>query len=194
MKKTVKSELFERGEYSIEVKEGLLSITSNEIEPIVEIQKVEVKGEIKDQKMAMEIAEKYILNMEQGKGDYSDIEKAFKEVKEYTLDLDSCYGDNNDLLGGLAQRAYNSFGEKVRIKFSTDGSSAYSENISYVVLFEGNVECKYNDELVRINGERFTLESGEYGLHDALSQIGKTTDFLSEESLETYEMLKEKFD
>ena len=194
MKKTVKSELFERGEYSIEVKEGLLSITSNEIEPIVEIQKVEIKGEIKDQKMAMEIAEKYILNMEQGKGDYSDIEKAFKEVKEYALDLDGCYGQNSGILGELAYRAYSSFCEKAGVKFSTDGNSAYSENICYIVLREGNVECKYNDELVRIEGERFALESGEYGLHDALSQIGKTTDFLSEESLETYEMLKEKFD
>ena len=194
MEKTVKSELFERGEYKIEVKEDLLTITSNEIEPIVEIQKVKVKGEIKNHERALEIAEKYILNLEQGKGDYCDIKKAFKEVKEYALDLDGCYGQNSGILGELAYRAYSSFCEKVGVKFSTDGNSAYSENICYIVLREGNVECKYNDELVRIEGERFALESGKYGLDNALSQIGKTTGFLSEESLETYKTLKQKFD
>ena len=194
MEKTVKSELFERGEYKIEVKEDLLTITSNEIEPIVEIQKAEVKGEIKDQERALEIAEKYILNLEQGKGDYCDIAKAFKEVKEYALDLDGCYGQNSGILGELAYRAYSSFCEKAGVKFSTDGNSAYSENICYIVLREGNVECKYVDELVRIEGERFALESGKYGLDNALFQISKITDFLSEESLETYKMLKQKFD
>lgn len=194
MEKTVKSELFERGEYKIEVKEDLLTITSNEIEPIVEIQKVKVKGEIKNHERALEIAEKYILNLEQGKGDYCDIAKAFKEVKEYALDLDGCYGQNSGILGELAYRAYSSFRGKAVVKFSTNGSSDFSENICHIVLFEGNVECKYCDELVRIEGKRFALESGKYGLDNALSQIGKTTGFLSEESLETYKTLKQKFD
>lgn len=194
MEKTVKSKLFERGEYKIEVKEDLLTITSNEEGPTIEIQKAEVKGEIKDQERALEIAEKYILNLEQGEGDYCDIEKAFKEVKEYALDLDDCYGENSDILGKLAYRAYSSFRGKVGVKLSTNGSSACSENICYIVLFEGNVECKYCDELVRIEGERFALESGKYGLDNALFQISKITDFLSEESLETYKTLKQKFD
>lgn len=108
MKKKVKSKFFERGEYKIEVKEDLLTITSNEEGRAVEIQKAEVKGEIKDQERALEIAEKYILDLEQGKGDYCDIKKAFKEVKEYALDLDDCYGENSDILGKLAYRAYSS--------------------------------------------------------------------------------------
>lgn len=188
MKKTVKSKIFEDGKYKIEVKDNLLTISSNEEEPITEISKIEVAGKVKDQKKALELAEKYILNLEQGEGNYNDIEDAFVEVKEYTTDLDSCYGDRDVVLGDLVQRAYDSFAEKVKTKFSTDVDK------SYIVLYEGNVECKRDDELVRINGEWFALESGEYGLSEALSQIDETTDFLSEESLETYEMLKEKFE
>lgn len=188
MKKTVKSKIFEDGKYTIEVKDNLLTISSNEEEPLTEISKIEVKGEIKDKERALELAGKYILNLEQGAGNYNDIEDAFVEVKEYTTDLDSCYGERDVVLGDLVQRAYDSFAEKVKTKFSTDVDK------SYIVLYEGNVECKRDDELVRINGERFALESGEYGISEALSQISETTDFLSEESLETYEMLKEKFD
>ena len=187
MKKTVKSEIFEKGEYEIEVKEGLLTISASKKVLVMEIQKIEVKGEIKDLERALEIAEKNILDLEQGAGDYCDIAKAFKEVKEYTMDLDSGYGDVDVFLGELAQQAYNSFYEKVRTKVSADGGK------SYLVLHEGNVECRIDDGLVRIEGERFALESGEYGLSAALSQISEVTDFLSEKSLETYEMLLEKF-
>ena len=187
MKKTVKSEIFEKGEYTIEVKKGLLTISCNKKGPIMEINRIEVKGEIKDEKMALELAVKYILDLEQGAGNYNHIEKAFKIVKEYTTDLDSHYGEVDVFLGDLAQKAYNSFGEKVRTKCSVDSGS-------YIILHNGNVECKFDDEFVKINGKRFALESGEYGISDALSQISETTDFLSKESLETYEMLKEKFD
>ena len=188
MKKTVKSEIFEKGEYKIEIKKGLLTISPSKKVPVMEIQKIEVKGEIKEPERALEIAEKYILDLEQGAGDYCDISKAFKIVKEYTMDLDSYGGDPDVFLGELAQQAYNSFYEKVRTKVSADGGK------SYLVLHEGNVECRIDDGLVRIDGERFALESGEYGLSAALSQISKVTDFLSEKSLETYEMLLEKFD
>lgn len=188
MKKTVKSEIFEKGEYKIEIKKELLTISASKKVPVMEIQKIEVKGEIKDLERALEIAEKNILDLEQGAGDYCDIAKPFKEVKEYTMDLDSGYGDVDVFLGELAQQAYNSFYEKVRTKVSADGGK------SYLVLHEGNVECRIDDGLVRIEGERFALESGEYGLSAALSQISEVTDFLSEKSLETYEMLLEKFD
>lgn len=188
MKKTVKSEIFEKGEYEIEVKEELLTISASKKGQVMEIQKVEAKGETKDFETAMRIAEKYILDLEQGAGDYCDISKAFKEVEEYTMDLSSHYGDADVFLGELAQQAYNSFYEKVRTKVSADGGK------SYVVLHEGNVECKIDDGLVRIEGERFALESGEYGFSAALSQISEVTDFLSEESYKTYEMLEEKFD
>ena len=187
MKKTVKSEIFEKGEYRIEIKKDLLTIKSSGKEP-AEIKKIEAKGEIKEPERALEIAQKYILDMEQGAGDYCDIAKAFKNVKEYTMDLDSYYGDPDVFLGELAQQAYNSFYEKVRTKVSADGGK------SYVVLYEGNVECRIDDGLVKIEGERFALESGEYGISAALSQISETTDFLSEESYKTYEMLEEKFD
>ena len=187
MEKTVKSEIFERTEYRIEAREDFLTISSGETGPFAEIRKIEVKGETKEPERALEIAQKYILDLEQGAGDYCDIAKAFKEVKEYTMDLDSGYGDVDVFLGELAQQAYNSFYEKVRTKVSADGGK------SYLVLHEGNVECRIDDGLVRIEGERFALESGEYGLSAALSQISEVTDFLSEKSLETYEMLLEKF-
>ena len=187
MKKTVKSEIFEKGEYTIEVKKGLLTISCSKKGPIMEINRIEVKGEIRDEKWALELAAKYILDLEQGAGNYNHIEKAFKIVKEYTTDLDSHYGEVDVFLGDLAQNAYNSFSEKVKTKFSADDKS-------YIILHEGNVECKFDDEFVKINGKRFALESGEYGISDALSQISETTDFLSEESLGTYNMLKEKFD
>lgn len=188
MKKTVKSEIFENGKYTIEVKKGLLTISCSKKGPIMEINRIEVKGEIKDEKRALELAAKYILDLEQGAGNYNHIEKAFKIVKEYTTDLDSYHGEVDVFLGELAQRAYDSFYEKVRTKVSADGGK------SYIILHEGNVECKFDDEFVKINGKRFVLESGEYGISDALSQISETTDFLSKESLKTYEMLKEKFD
>lgn len=188
MKKTVKSEIFEKGEYEIEIKKGLLTISASKKAPVMEIQKIEVKGEMKEPERALEIAEKNILDLEQGAGDYCDIAKAFKIVTEYTMDLDSYYGEVDVFLGDLAQQAYNSFGEKVRTKVSADGGK------SYVVLYEGNVECKIDDGLVKIEGERFALESGEYGLSTALSQISEVTDLLSEESYKTYEMLEEKFD
>lgn len=188
MKKTVKSEIFENGEYKIETKKGLLTISCSKKGPIMEINRIEVKGEmIKDEERALELAAKYILDLEQGAGNYNHIENAFKIVKEYTTDLDSYYGEVDVFLGDLVQNAYNSFSEKVKTKFSADDKS-------YIILYEGNVECKFDDEFVKINGKRFALESGEYGISDALSQISETTDFLSKESLETYEMLKEKFD
>lgn len=188
MKKTVKSEIFEKGEYEIEIKKGLLTISASKKAQVMEIRKIEVKGEIKEPERALEIATKNILDLEQGAGDYCDIAKAFKTVKEYTMDLDSYYGEVDVFLGVLAQQACNSFYEKVRTKVSADGGK------SYIVLHEGNVECRIDDGLVRIEGERFALESGEYGLSAAFSQISEVTDFLSEESYKTYEMLEEKFD
>ena len=176
--KLVKSRRYKDAEYEIFVDCNSIKIKKTEKSNPVEIYSVEAFGKIKDIENAYEIAEKYIIDLENDVENYADISKAFASICEFKIDSNSYFGEKNDFLGEEAQKIMKMFknetGNQIRLIFSTD------EGKNYILIDNNLVEIMINQHSLKIEDGHIEIQSYLYELQDFLQQLEEVEEFFSE--------------
>ena len=188
MKKTVN---FETTAYEINVEDFTIEIKNKSKDLNEDILNVKIEGKVKDKEKAMEIAEKYIEELEWGGAEYADISNAFVSgtVKEYRMDTGRSL-DANERLGLNVNSILESFlaegEEKLNIFFSAVNER---EEKDYLLLEGGNVEALIGNNFLKISKgvAEFKSHSGE--IQKIIKNLAEFSEHLSEENQKSFSNL-----
>lgn len=158
-----------------------------------DILNIKIEGKVEDKEKAMEIAEKYIDELEWGGAEYSDISSAFipGTIKEYRMDTGRSQ-NADERLGVNVNSILESFlaeGEdKVNVFFSAVNEKGKKD---YVLLKEGNVEASIGDNFLKISKgvAEFKSHSGE--IQKIIKNLAEFSEHLSEKNQKAFSNLIE---
>lgn len=189
MKKTVN---FETTAYEINIEDLTIEIENKSKDLNEDILNVKIVGKVKDKEKAMEIAEKYIEELEWGGAEYADISNAFVSgtVKEYRMDTGRSL-DANERLGLNVNSILESFlaegEEKLNIFFSAVNER---EEKDYLLLEEGNVKASIGgDNFLKISKGLLEVKSNAWGIKKIIRNLIEISEYLSEENRKTFSNL-----
>lgn len=189
MEKTVN---LETTAYEINVEDFAIEIKNKSKDLNEDILNVKIEGKIKDKEKAMEIAEKYIEELEWGGAEYADISNAFVSgtVKEYRMDTGRSL-DANERLGLNVNSILESFlaegEEKLNIFFSAVNER---EEKDYLLLEEGNVKVSIGgDNFLKISKGLLEVKSNAWGIKKIIRNLIEISEYLSEENRKTFSNL-----
>lgn len=180
MKKTISLEKNETKIYEINVEGLMIEIKEIGCASEIDFQKIKVTGKVKSMNEAMEIAQKYISDLEEETAEYSDIAKAFVPltITEFRMDMDSYYGEKNDFLGEIAYKVIKSFkneiGKEIKVFVSTD------DETNYISLNEGDFKMEIEGNSFEITDGYIEIKSGSYELEKMVKNLGNVDRYFSE--------------
>lgn len=188
MKKTVN---LEATAYEINVKDLSIEIKNKSKSLEEDILNVKIEGKVEDKKKAIEIAEKYIDELEWGGAEYADISIAFVPgtVKEYRIDTGRSQ-DADERLGVNVNSILESFlaegEEKVNVFFSAVNEK---EKKNYVLFEGGNVKASIGDNFLKISKGIAEFKSHFSGIQKIIKNLGEFSEHLSEENQKAFSNL-----
>lgn len=179
--------------YEINVEDSAIKIKNKSKDLDENILNVKIEGKVEDKEKAMEIAEKYIDELEWGGAEYSDISSAFipGTIKEYRMDTGRSQ-NADERLGVNVNSILESFlveGEdKVNVFFSAVNEKGKKD---YVLLKEGNVEASIGDNFLKISKgvAEFKSHSGE--IQKIIKNLAEFSEHLSEKNQKAFSNLIE---
>lgn len=180
MKKTVSLEKIERRNYEINIEGLMIEIRNLDKDSGLDFQKLKITGKVKNENEAMEIAQKYISDLEEETAEYSDIAKAFipSTITEFRMDMDSYYGEKNDFLGEIANKIIKSFKneieKEIKVFISTDNET------NYISLNEGDFKMEIEGNSFEITDGYIEIKSGSYELEKMVKNLGNVDRYFSE--------------
>lgn len=180
MKKTVILEKNETRIYEINVEGLMIEIKEIGCASEIDFQKIKVTGKVKSMNEAMEIAQKYISDLEEETAEYSDIAKAFvpSTITEFRMDMDSYYGEKNDFLGEIAYKVIKGFKneieKEIKVFISTDNET------NYISLNEGDFKMEIEGNSFEITDGYIEIKSGSYELEKMVKNLGNVDRYFSE--------------
>lgn len=163
--------------YEINV-EGLMIEIKN-LDNTSDFQNLKITGKVKDENEAMEIVQKYILDLEKG-AEYSNIAKAFipSTITEFRMDISSEHGEKNDFLGKIAKGIIESFENKtekvIKVFISTDNET------NYISLNEGDFKMEIKGNSFEITDGYIEIKSGPYELKKMVKNLENVDRYFSE--------------
>lgn len=193
MKKTVILEKNETRIYEINVEGLMIEIKEIGCASEIDFQEIKVTGKVKSMNEAMEIAQKYISDLEEGTAEYSDIAKAFipSTITEFRMDMDSYYGERNDFLGEIANKVIKSFKneieKEIKVFISTDNET------SYISLNEGDFKMEIKGNSFEITDGYIEIKSGPYELEKMVKNLGNVDSYFSESTEGAFAGIKNGF-
>lgn len=190
MKKTVN---LEATAYEINVEDLSIEIKNKSKSLEEDILSVKIKGKVEDKEKAIEIAEKYIEELEWGGAEYADISSAFipGTVKEYRIDTGRSQ-DADERLGVNVNSILESFlaegEEKVNVFFSAVNEKGEKD---YILFEVGNVKASIGDNFLKISKgvSEFKTHSGE--IQKIIKNLAEFSEHLSEENQKAFSNLIE---
>ncbi len=188
MKRTIN---LEKTSYEINVEDLAIEIKNKSKSLEEDILNVKIEGKVEDKEKAIEIAEKYIDELEWGGAEYSDISSAFipGTVKEYRIDTGRSQ-DADERIGANVNSILESFlveGEdKVNVFFSAVNEKGKKD---YILLEEGNVEASIGDNFLKISKgvAEFKSHSGE--IQKIIKNFSEFSEHLSEKNQKAFSNL-----
>ena len=188
MKKTVN---LEATAYEINVEDLSIEIKNKSKSLEEDILNVKIKGKVKNKEKAMEIAEKYIDELEWGGAEYADISSAFipRTVKEYRIDTGRSQ-DADERLGVNVNSILESFlaegEEKVNVFFSAVNEKGKKD---YVLFEGGNVEASIRDNFLEISKGVTEFKPHSGGIQKIIKNLAEFSEHLSEENQKAFSNL-----
>lgn len=188
MKKTVN---LETTAYEINVEDLAIEIKNKSKSLEESILNVKIEGKVADKEKAMEIAEKYIDELEWGGAEYADISSAFipGTIKEYRMDTGRSQ-DADERLGVNIISIIESFlaedGDEVKVFFSTVNEKRKKD---YVLFEGGNVEALIGNNFLKISKgvAEFKSHSGE--IQKIIKNLAEFSEHLSEKNQKAFSNL-----
>lgn len=180
MKKTVILEKNETRIYEINVEELMIEIKELGCASEIDFQKIKVTGKVKSMNEAMEIAQRYISDLEEETAEYSDIAKAFvpSTITEFRMDMDSYYGERNNFLGKIEKEIIESFENKIekviKVFVSTDNET------NYISLNGGDFKMEIKGNTFEITNGYIEIKSGPYEFEKMVKNLGNVDRYFSE--------------
>lgn len=177
--------------YEINVEDSAIKIKNKSKDLDENILNVKIEGKVEDKEKAMEIAEKYIDELEWGGAEYSDISSAFipGTIKEYRMDTGRSQ-NADERLGVNVNSILESFlaeGEDgVKVFFSAVNEKGEKD---YVLLEGGNVEASIGDNFLKISKgvTEFKSHSGE--IQKIIKNLAELSEHLSKENQKAFSNL-----
>lgn len=190
MKKTVN---LETTVYEINVENLGIEIKNKSKGLEEDILNIKIEGKVEDKKKAMEIAEKYIDELEWGGAEYSDISSAFipGTIKEYRMDTGRSQ-NADERLGVNIISIIESFlaedEDEVKVFFSAVNEKGKKD---YILFEAGNVEASIEDNFLKISKgvSEFKSHSGE--IQKIIKNLAEFSEHLSEENQKAFSNLIE---
>lgn len=185
MKKTIN---LETTAYEINVEDSAIEIKNKSKDLDENILNVKIEGKVEDKEKAMEIAEKYIDELEWGGAEYADISSAFISgtVKEYRIDTGRSW-EADERLGLNVNSILESFlaegEEKVNIFFSAVNEKGEKD---FLLLEEGNVKASIGDNFLKISKGLLEVKSNSWGIKKIIQNLIEFSEYLSEENRKTF--------
>lgn len=188
MKKTIN---LETTSYEINVEDLAIEIKNKSKDLNEDILNVKIEGKVADKEKAMEIAEKYIDELEWGGAEYADISSAFipGTVKEYRIDTGRSQ-DADERIGVNVNSILESFlaedGDEVKVFFSTVNEKRKKD---YILFEAGNVEASIGDNFLKISKgvAEFKSHSGE--IQKIIKNLAEFSEHLSKENQKAFSNL-----
>ena len=185
MKKTVN---LETTAYEINVEDLAIEIKNKSKGLEEDILNVKIEGKVEIKEKAMEIAEKYIDELEWGGAEYSDISSAFVHgtVKEYRIDTGRSQ-EADERIGVNIISIIESFlaegEEKVNVYFSAVNEKGKKD---YILFEGGNVEASIGDNFLKISKgvAEFKSHSGE--IQKIIKNLAEFSEHLSKENQKAF--------
>lgn len=181
MKKTIN---LETTSYEINVEDLAIEIKNKSKDLNEDILNVKIEGKVADKEKAMEIAEKYIDELEWGGAEYADISSAFipGTVKEYRIDTGRSQDADERLGVNIISIIENFLAEdedEVKVFFSAVNEKGKKD---YILFEAGNVEASIGDNFLKISKgvAEFKSHSGE--IRKIIKNLAEFSEYLSEEN------------
>lgn len=174
--------------YEINVEDSAIKIKNKSKDLDENILNVKIEGKVADKEKAMEIAEKYIDELEWGGAEYADISSAFipGTIKEYRMDTGRSQ-DADERLGVNIISIIESFlaegEEKVNIFFSAVNEKGEKD---FFLLEEGNVKASIGDNFLKISKGLLEVKSNSWGIKKIIQNLIEFSEYLSEENRKTF--------
>ena len=177
--------------YEINVEDSAIEIKnkSKSLEEV--ILNVKIEGKVENKEKAMEIAEKYIDELEWGSAEYADIISAFipGTIKEYRIDTGRSQ-EANERLGVNIISIIESFLAEGEEKMNVFFSAVNEKGKKDYILFEGgNVEALIGNNFLKISKgvSEFKSHSGE--IQKIIKNLAEFSEHLSEENQKSFSNL-----